>query len=555
MNLNLRYLCAAAVSVATPFIAQADDFYLNCVQHKQITDLTQLCPNFESDYRELLKFTPTDVKNEYQLAVEHICSNILIDCVDENGKTVQLGSASGTIQHMIKEQCESDAGQTFNLVKASDCGEILNNENYYGNSGNLNIENVEHVLLTLTVDDDGQAASLKIEHITNSKLKKGVPSFFYIITDEESFAHVSTLLEAPRFVKADGDYYIATADNIEGRVYICDGLVHSWWNTCLVFCASDFTEDSYIEVEDYYHESGKRPVLVDNTDNKIEVLEKNENGFFTLEKHMFQDPFSFNTLTFNVAAYDVTFLFKYDIASASQKTDSDGNSYNYSDNPEYIKTDDNVYNGVLTFVYGINQDHYAVTLSNDQYDPTKCIVMNPVGDGEIQTDGNMFYYEYECTVPGDAFNGGFYINGYDGETLSSSSVVIKYAGDPKETKYLVKNYTFTDGSGYTSDVIDFYYGHNTSNAIVNNSDTAIPFYALNTSETTIKFRYNINEPSASKVIVQIDNAKLTGAESIAVDTDNAPAEYFNLNGVPVDAKVPGLYIRRQGNKVSKVVVK
>ena len=38
------------------------------------------------------------------------------------------------------------------------------------------------------------------------------------------------------------------------------------------------------------------------------------------------------------------------------------------------------------------------------------------------------------------------------------------------------------------------------------------------------------------------------------DTDGA-VEYYNLNGVRVENPAAGLYIRRQGNKVTKVLVK
>lgn len=49
--------------------------------------------------------------------------------------------------------------------------------------------------------------------------------------------------------------------------------------------------------------------------------------------------------------------------------------------------------------------------------------------------------------------------------------------------------------------------------------------------------------------------KVAGISDITVDTD-APAEYYNLNGVRISGELaPGLYIRRQGNSVSKVVVK
>lgn len=41
----------------------------------------------------------------------------------------------------------------------------------------------------------------------------------------------------------------------------------------------------------------------------------------------------------------------------------------------------------------------------------------------------------------------------------------------------------------------------------------------------------------------------------AIAAENAPVEYFNLQGVRVDNPANGLYIRRQGNNVTKVIVK
>lgn len=46
----------------------------------------------------------------------------------------------------------------------------------------------------------------------------------------------------------------------------------------------------------------------------------------------------------------------------------------------------------------------------------------------------------------------------------------------------------------------------------------------------------------------------TGIEDIVVD-ENAPVEYFNLQGIRVSNPENGLYIKRQGNKVEKVYVK
>lgn len=48
--------------------------------------------------------------------------------------------------------------------------------------------------------------------------------------------------------------------------------------------------------------------------------------------------------------------------------------------------------------------------------------------------------------------------------------------------------------------------------------------------------------------------KSSGIEGVIVDDANAPVEYFNLQGVRVDNPENGLYIRRQGSKVEKVVL-
>ncbi len=51
------------------------------------------------------------------------------------------------------------------------------------------------------------------------------------------------------------------------------------------------------------------------------------------------------------------------------------------------------------------------------------------------------------------------------------------------------------------------------------------------------------------------NLITAGVGSVAVDDENAPVEYFNLQGVKVAEPASGLYIRRQGSNATKVVVK
>ena len=52
----------------------------------------------------------------------------------------------------------------------------------------------------------------------------------------------------------------------------------------------------------------------------------------------------------------------------------------------------------------------------------------------------------------------------------------------------------------------------------------------------------------------IDIEGPTGIESVGYDS-NAPVEYFNLQGVKVENPESGLYIRRQGNKVEKIIIR
>lgn len=49
--------------------------------------------------------------------------------------------------------------------------------------------------------------------------------------------------------------------------------------------------------------------------------------------------------------------------------------------------------------------------------------------------------------------------------------------------------------------------------------------------------------------------KGTGIADIEIEENNAPVEFFNLQGVRVENPANGLFIRRQGNKVTKVIVK
>ncbi len=70
-----------------------------------------------------------------------------------------------------------------------------------------------------------------------------------------------------------------------------------------------------------------------------------------------------------------------------------------------------------------------------------------------------------------------------------------------------------------------------------------------TVEGFISVRYGVAQIVPTKV------SDPSGVEAIEAEENNAPAEYYNMQGVKVANPAGGLYIRIQGNKATKVLVK
>jgi hypothetical protein len=88
-------------------------------------------------------------------------------------------------------------------------------------------------------------------------------------------------------------------------------------------------------------------------------------------------------------------------------------------------------------------------------------------------------------------------------------------------------------------------------------DVTVDLSAYAGKTIQIAFAYTSSETSAGTW--EVKNFLLTGQKSASVSNivvdENAPVEYFNLQGVRVANPENGLYIRRQGNKATKVLVK
>lgn len=76
------------------------------------------------------------------------------------------------------------------------------------------------------------------------------------------------------------------------------------------------------------------------------------------------------------------------------------------------------------------------------------------------------------------------------------------------------------------------------------------------TEYTTTRKYDENPASNYNRIVLSDYKSFeAGIGAIATDNENAPVEYFDLRGQRVDNPAGGFFIRRQGNKVEKIVVR
>lgn len=73
---------------------------------------------------------------------------------------------------------------------------------------------------------------------------------------------------------------------------------------------------------------------------------------------------------------------------------------------------------------------------------------------------------------------------------------------------------------------------------------------------TINVLWN-NQGAQIPILVKFNGSKVTGSVEVVTADENTQTEYYSLSGLRVsaDALTPGIYIRRQGKNVSKVIVK
>ena len=88
--------------------------------------------------------------------------------------------------------------------------------------------------------------------------------------------------------------------------------------------------------------------------------------------------------------------------------------------------------------------------------------------------------------------------------------------------------------------------------VAGNTDNGFFIYSTFDASNSRYYTYDMN---VNLVDMTLKFDGTTGVESISIEDSTAPVEYFNLQGVRVENPENGLYIVRQGNKVSKQLIR
>lgn len=123
----------------------------------------------------------------------------------------------------------------------------------------------------------------------------------------------------------------------------------------------------------------------------------------------------------------------------------------------------------------------------------------------------------------------------------------------------VENCTMTRGADGTIT----YTGHKDNLTLSLGGEQIVADVDLNGTETSagalkmnISVGWKMDESTTIPIDVTFNGNKVnTGVAAVTVNNENAPVEYYNLQGIRVENPANGVYIRRQGSKISKVLVK
>lgn len=209
-----------------------------------------------------------------------------------------------------------------------------------------------------------------------------------------------------------------------------------------------------------------------------------------------------------------------------------------------------MFTGALTVVYqnGINlivKDESGAMLVYGKVSQT-------YNNGDVIAAGvrgsvTIYGKNHQLTPQDDSFAAGI-----AGEAVEAKAVAVE---DLKSCNYLdfvkvsgvscsldagkTKNYTISNGT--------------TTFAVYNQFNLEMPELDANKKYDIVGFVSSYNGNAQFQPISVVENSS-SAIDEIGVD-ENAPVEFFNLQGVRVENPENGIFVRRQGGKVSKVVIR
>ena len=187
-----------------------------------------------------------------------------------------------------------------------------------------------------------------------------------------------------------------------------------------------------------------------------------------------------------------------------------------------------------------------ITSLTPAYDPAKAEAeANPAENKSFVVDDVIFT------------NGVIYVKATNG---GGNPEKLYYAAKADTWTFRVyKKNTLTIGSNNAANpVVRIDFGFNNGNTSAKQVSTTTGTYtqadyAWEGEASEIEF--TINGTVQIKTLTVTAKSNVGGVEDVTISEENAPVEYFNLQGVKVANPENGLYIVRQGSKVSKVIIK
>lgn len=212
-------------------------------------------------------------------------------------------------------------------------------------------------------------------------------------------------------------------------------------------------------------------------------------------------------------------------------------------------TSEGMYIGEINVEYsGVN---YTATLVNEEgTNVEKFSVTDDFGGYELsitlsgEDEGDPFEMVTYESASYDRWGHDLAILAYDSATFGGETEVylnewVRGKVEMAENKDYPASYTRQE---YVEEPLDEEYPDEEEDEYLAPGKLRIPEMPAGTWENTYRIEYT-------------EWTDLSGLGSVGADSDNAPAEYFNLQGMRVDNPSKGIFIKRQGSKVTKLILR